>query len=132
MQIMQEIALFSGKIYTAGTNFTRPSVVTVATNLNSGHALLTNKQIVIPEEDEWVEIVIFPLPMSCSIQFSVFRFKRFPLQRVRAGISAVANTHPPLGAFCTANPQHGQRRGKKERTENENQKNKTILLTDMQ
>ena len=31
-QIMQEIALFSGKIYTAGTNFTRPPVVT---NLNS-------------------------------------------------------------------------------------------------
>ena len=34
-QIIQEIALFSGKIYTAGTNFTRPPVVTVATNLNS-------------------------------------------------------------------------------------------------
>ena len=32
---MQEIALFSGKIYTAGTNFTRPLVVTVATNINS-------------------------------------------------------------------------------------------------
>ena len=33
---MREIALFSGKIYTAGTNFTRSPVVTVATNLNSG------------------------------------------------------------------------------------------------
>ena len=32
---MREIALFSGKIYTAGTNFTRPPAVTVATNLNS-------------------------------------------------------------------------------------------------
>ena len=32
---MWEIALFSGKIYTAGTNFTRPPVVKVATNLNS-------------------------------------------------------------------------------------------------
>ena len=32
---MREIALFSGKIYTPGTNFTRPPVVTVATNLNS-------------------------------------------------------------------------------------------------
>ena len=32
---MQEIALFSGKIYTVGKNFTRPPVVTVATNLNS-------------------------------------------------------------------------------------------------
>ena len=34
-QIMPKIVLFSGKIYTAGTNFTRPPVVTVATNLNS-------------------------------------------------------------------------------------------------
>ena len=32
---MQENALFSGKIYTAGTNFTRPLVATVVTNLNS-------------------------------------------------------------------------------------------------
>ena len=34
---MREIALFSGKIYTADTNFTRPPVATVATNLNSVH-----------------------------------------------------------------------------------------------
>ena len=34
---MREIVLFSRKIYTAGTNFTRLSVVTVATNLNSVH-----------------------------------------------------------------------------------------------
>ena len=34
-QIIGEIALFSGKIYTAGTNFTRPLVAAVATNLNS-------------------------------------------------------------------------------------------------
>ena len=34
---MREIALFSVKIYTACTNFTRPLVVTVATNLNSVH-----------------------------------------------------------------------------------------------
>ena len=33
---MQEIALFSGKIYTAGTNFTRLPVVTVMKNVNSG------------------------------------------------------------------------------------------------
>ena len=33
-KIMQESALFSGKIYTAGTNFTRPPVATVVTNLN--------------------------------------------------------------------------------------------------
>ena len=33
---MQEIALFSGKIYTPGANFTRLPVVTVVKNLNSG------------------------------------------------------------------------------------------------
>ena len=33
--IMQENTLFPGKIYTAGTNFTRPPVAPVATNLNS-------------------------------------------------------------------------------------------------
>ena len=37
VQIMREITLFSEKIYTAGTNFTRPPVMTVATNLNSGY-----------------------------------------------------------------------------------------------
>ena len=37
-QIIREIALFSGKIYTVGKNFTRPPVVTVATNLNSEYA----------------------------------------------------------------------------------------------
>ena len=31
------MALFSGKIYTVGKNFTRPQVVTVATNLNSAY-----------------------------------------------------------------------------------------------
>ena len=36
---MQEIALFSGKIYTAGRNFTRPPV---ATNLNSIINIITN------------------------------------------------------------------------------------------
>ena len=35
-KIMRETALFSRNIYTPGTNFTRPPVVTVATNLNSG------------------------------------------------------------------------------------------------
>ena len=32
---VQENRLFSGRIYTAGTNFTRPPVATVVTNLNS-------------------------------------------------------------------------------------------------
>ena len=40
-QITQEIALFFGKIYTAGTNFTRLSVATVATNPNSVNDILT-------------------------------------------------------------------------------------------
>ena len=35
-QIMREIVLYSAKIYTAGTNFTRPPVMTTATNLNCG------------------------------------------------------------------------------------------------
>ena len=34
---MQEITLFLGKIYTAGKSFTRPPVLTVATNLNSAN-----------------------------------------------------------------------------------------------
>ena len=37
--VMQEITLFSRKIYTVGKNFTRPPVVTVPTNLNSGLVL---------------------------------------------------------------------------------------------
>ena len=53
---MHEIALFSGNIYTAGTNFTRPPVVTVATNLNSelgmmmmtiGRCMVTRMKMVI-------------------------------------------------------------------------------------
>ena len=35
MQILQRNALLSGKIYTAGKKFTRPPVVTVATNFKS-------------------------------------------------------------------------------------------------
>ena len=41
---MQEIALFSRKIYTAGTNFTRPLVVRVATIINSGMELVLPKK----------------------------------------------------------------------------------------
>ena len=37
---MQENTLFSGKIYTAGTNFTRTPVATVVTNLNSANTRL--------------------------------------------------------------------------------------------
>ena len=62
MQIMQEIALFSGKIYTAGTNFTRPPVVTVATNLNSASQvfLLARKIAKNTSTMQWLEIIIGP------------------------------------------------------------------------
>ena len=43
---MQEIALFSGKIYTAGTNFTQLLVMTVATNLNSGITIIGQKSFI--------------------------------------------------------------------------------------
>ena len=43
-QILQEIGLFSKKFYTAGTNFTRPPVATVATNLKSGPIILKPEQ----------------------------------------------------------------------------------------
>ena len=36
-QILQENALFSGKIYTVGNIFTRPLVMTVATNFKSAY-----------------------------------------------------------------------------------------------
>ena len=39
LQNMWETALFSGKVYTADKNFTRPPVVTVATNSKSGTAM---------------------------------------------------------------------------------------------
>ena len=38
-QVLHGNALFSGKIYTAGQNFTRPPVVTVVTNFKSGQTL---------------------------------------------------------------------------------------------
>ena len=39
LQNMEETALFSGKIYTADKNFTRPPVATVATNFKSEHGI---------------------------------------------------------------------------------------------
>ena len=42
-QILQGNALFSGQIYTANTNFTRPPVMTVATNFKSVLALCQTK-----------------------------------------------------------------------------------------
>ena len=58
-KIMQENTLFSGKIYTAGTNFTRPPVATVVTNLNSAQGfeiwkkqMLWNKEFIIFYDDE--------------------------------------------------------------------------------
>ena len=50
---MREITLFSGKIYTAGTNFTRPPVVTVATNLNSGKGARMRKAMACACAKQW-------------------------------------------------------------------------------
>ena len=52
---MQDIALFSRKIYTAGTNPTRPPVVTVATNVNPEEKKSTIMQI----WDPWMKIGTF-------------------------------------------------------------------------
>ena len=40
MKIMREDELFPGKIYTPGTNFARPLVLTVATSLKSGKGMI--------------------------------------------------------------------------------------------
>ena len=53
---MGEIALFSGKIYTAGTNFTRPPVVTVATNLNSAMCMMEKLAMVMTDENYDIEV----------------------------------------------------------------------------
>ena len=54
--------IVSGKIYTAGTNYTRPPVVTVATNLNSASRmiLLTRKIAKNTSTMQWLEIIIGP------------------------------------------------------------------------
>ena len=53
---MREIALFSGKIYTAGTNFTRPPVATVATNLNSAMCMMEKLAMVMTDENYDIEV----------------------------------------------------------------------------
>ena len=44
LQNMEETALFSGKIYIADKNFTRPPVVVVATNFNSGNPIIGSSE----------------------------------------------------------------------------------------
>ena len=51
-QILREIALFSRKIYTASTNFTRPLVTTVATNLNSMSNHFENRISIAPQSPQ--------------------------------------------------------------------------------
>ena len=46
-QVLHGNALFSGKIFTAGQNFTRPPVVTVVTNINSGSILYQLVSLII-------------------------------------------------------------------------------------
>ena len=62
---MQEIALFSGKIYTAGTNFTHPSVVTVATNLNSVREYILNTNGVSEGKDPYCPTL--PQSAGCRV-----------------------------------------------------------------
>ena len=63
---MREIVLFSGKIYTAGTNFTQPLVMTVATNLNSVPSLHNwgrpNKKLIAIET-----LMMLMFPEHCSV-----------------------------------------------------------------
>ena len=46
-QVLHGNGLFSGKLYTAGQNFTRPPVVTVVTNINSGSILYQLVSLII-------------------------------------------------------------------------------------
>ena len=67
MHIMQEITLFLGKIYTAGKNFTRPPVLTVATNLNSandGFAISFSHLCLVIYQHVKVEIPLWQ-PLHC-------------------------------------------------------------------
>ena len=77
---MQEIALFSGKIYTVGKNFTQPLVVMVATNLNSENSIFLenlhiyrNKQIIFSgsinaakREPQWSSPLRYIIEISLS------------------------------------------------------------------
>ena len=53
---MRETALFSGKIYTADKNFTRPPVATVATNSKSESAIYQNGAPISMSEYIFLEI----------------------------------------------------------------------------
>ena len=90
-QIMREIALFSGKIYTAGTNFTRPQVVTVATNLDSAKANPTyywsTQQHLLP--------IFFRLHLSLITIFS--HSYSIPATSVDHSLNYLVATRTPLG-----------------------------------
>ena len=66
MQIVQGNPSFSGKIYTADKNFTRPPVATVATNFKSGTQVHSNyisnwasvSWIIVRRLGEWSESLI--------------------------------------------------------------------------
>ena len=59
-QVLHGNALFSGKLYTAGQNFTRPPVVTVVTNINSGSILY-----------QLVSLIIYYLVLKARVEESV-------------------------------------------------------------
>ena len=68
-QIMREIALFSGKIYTAGTNFTRLPVATVATNLNSAPPFEQYKNTAVLEKSYIPFVTAKSCYRICAIAF---------------------------------------------------------------
>ena len=66
---MQDIALISRKIYTAGTNFTRLPVVTVATILNSGfHQSAANQVNLCNLCEHWATLLL----LSFTLYFLLF------------------------------------------------------------
>ena len=75
-----------------------------------------------------MEIVFFhcQCPVQYSFQFSDSR--GFPSKEFVRGFQRWPIPTLPWGPSALPTPQHGQRRGKKERTENENEKNKNNFI----
>ena len=70
---MQDNALFSRKVYTAGTNFTRPPVATVMTNLNSGQCqILPCVKLTKQSDSKWslLNRVLNPLIGQHGLQWT--------------------------------------------------------------
>ena len=88
---MQGIALFFGKIYTVGKNFTRPPVVTVTTNLNSDPGENNDDD---EEEDLGEHGVAVPVAIVQVLSDDRVRTSR-PI-RVNLGISSNSQIRNPI------------------------------------